>query len=166
MHEPLRLRTSSVQHVLHRDYETRSRASLKFLGPPKYAVDPSTDIASVAYAVDDGPVHLCLPDDPVPLEFIEAAKTALVAGWSDPSSREEQLEAEVADLTQALGEAHVELQVCGARTAGTPQLPRDVGDRAPIEPDPPNQHTSAMKGQTGVSVRHTPTVTNVLTRYV
>jgi transposase len=44
-------------------------------------------------------------------EFLEAGKTALVAGRSGPSSREEQLEAEVADLTQALGEAHVELRV-------------------------------------------------------
>ena len=44
-------------------------------------------------------------------EFIEAGRTALVAGRSGPSSREEQLEAEVVDLTQALGEAHVELRV-------------------------------------------------------
>ena len=44
-------------------------------------------------------------------EFIEAGKTALVAGRAGPSSREEQLEAEVVELTQALGEAHVELRV-------------------------------------------------------
>jgi transposase len=41
----------------------------------------------------------------------EAGRTALVAGRSGPSSREEQLEAEVVELTQALGEAHVELRV-------------------------------------------------------
>ena len=34
-----------------------------------------------------------------------------MAGRSGPSSREEQLEAEVVELTQALGEAHVELRV-------------------------------------------------------
>ena len=44
-------------------------------------------------------------------EFIEAGRTALVAGRSGLPSREEQLEAEVLDLTQALGEAHVELRV-------------------------------------------------------
>ena len=44
-------------------------------------------------------------------EFLEAGRTALVAGRSGPSSREEQLEAEVVELTQALGEAHVELRV-------------------------------------------------------
>ena len=44
-------------------------------------------------------------------DFLEAGKTALAAGRSGPSSREQQLEAEVADLTQALGEAAVELRV-------------------------------------------------------
>ena len=44
-------------------------------------------------------------------EFIEAGKTALTAGRSGPSTREQQLEAEVADLTSALGEAAVELRV-------------------------------------------------------
>jgi transposase len=44
-------------------------------------------------------------------EFVEAGKTALAAGKSGPSTREEQLEAEVVELTQALGEAAVELRV-------------------------------------------------------
>jgi transposase len=44
-------------------------------------------------------------------EFIEAGKQALVNGRSGPSTREQQLEAEVAELTQALGEAAVELRV-------------------------------------------------------
>ena len=44
-------------------------------------------------------------------EFLEAGKTALTAGRSGPSSREAQLEAEVDDLTRALGEAAVELRV-------------------------------------------------------
>ena len=44
-------------------------------------------------------------------DFLEAGKTALAAGKSGPSTREQQLEAEVADLTQALGEAAVELRV-------------------------------------------------------
>jgi transposase len=44
-------------------------------------------------------------------EFLEAGKTALAAGRSGPSTREEQLEAEVVDLTQALGAAAVEIRV-------------------------------------------------------
>ena len=44
-------------------------------------------------------------------DFLQAGKTALAAGRSGSSTREEQLEAEVADLTQALGEAAVEIRV-------------------------------------------------------
>ena len=44
-------------------------------------------------------------------DFLEAGKTALAAGRSGPSTREEQLEAQVELLTQALGEAAVELRV-------------------------------------------------------
>ena len=44
-------------------------------------------------------------------EFLEAGKTALATGKSGPSTREAQLEAQVEDLTLALGEAAVELRV-------------------------------------------------------
>jgi transposase len=44
-------------------------------------------------------------------EFLEAGKTALATGRNGPTSREEQLEAEVVELTQALGEAAVEIRV-------------------------------------------------------
>ena len=43
--------------------------------------------------------------------FLEAGKTALVAGRSGPSSREKQLEAGVGGWIQALGEAHLEARV-------------------------------------------------------
>lgn len=44
-------------------------------------------------------------------DFLEAGKTALAASRSGPSTREEQLEAQVEELTQALGEAAVEIGV-------------------------------------------------------
>ncbi len=44
-------------------------------------------------------------------DFLEAGKAGLAAGKTGPSTREQQLEAEVADLTQALGEAAVEIRV-------------------------------------------------------
>jgi transposase len=45
-------------------------------------------------------------------QFLDAGKLGLAAGGSSrPSGSEEQLAAEVADLTTALGEAHVELRV-------------------------------------------------------
>lgn len=44
-------------------------------------------------------------------QFLEGGRAGLSAATSRSSSREQQLEAEVADLTQALGEAAVEIQV-------------------------------------------------------
>lgn len=44
-------------------------------------------------------------------QFIETGRAGLAVGSGKPSSREQQLEAEVADLTSALGEAAVELRV-------------------------------------------------------
>ena len=85
MHEPLPLRTVATdaaiaqhidcrdRHVLHRDYEARSRLVLKSVGTHCFAADASTEILCCAYAVDDGPVQLWTPGDPVPPEFIEAA---------------------------------------------------------------------------------------------
>src|SRR5262249_7747475 len=58
---------------LHRDYETRSCAALSRVGVHRYAADSSTEVLCCAFAVDDQPVQLWLPGDPVPAEFIEAA---------------------------------------------------------------------------------------------
>ena len=58
--------------VLHRDYETRSRAILKSVGTNKYAADRSTQVLCCAFAVDDEPVQLWTPGDPIPAAFIEA----------------------------------------------------------------------------------------------
>lgn len=43
--------------------------------------------------------------------FLESGRAVLVAGKSSPPTREAQLRAEVADLTQALGETAIELGV-------------------------------------------------------
>lgn len=44
-------------------------------------------------------------------QFLEGGKAGIEAGKSKPSSRELQLEDEVAELTQALGEAAVQIRV-------------------------------------------------------
>ncbi len=60
-------------------------------------------------------------------EFLEGGRAALVAGRSGPSTREQQLEAEVVELTQALGEAHVELRVWKRSAEGRLLLRRPRG---------------------------------------
>ena len=91
MHEPRPLRDTAVdiaasaRHVLHRDYETRSRVILKNAGTHRYAADSSTEIYCVAFAVDHDPVQVWLPGNPVPPEFIEAAHNPnwLIAAHGD-----------------------------------------------------------------------------------
>src|SRR6516165_4354039 len=63
----------ALPHVLHRDYETRSQAIIKTVGIYKYATDSSTTVLCTAFAIDDEPVQLWTPGNPVPAEFIEAA---------------------------------------------------------------------------------------------
>jgi DNA polymerase len=59
--------------LLHRDYETRSQAALNRVGAHRYAADPTTEVLCCAFAVDEQPVQLWRPGDPVPHEFVEAA---------------------------------------------------------------------------------------------
>lgn len=44
-------------------------------------------------------------------QFVEAGRAGIETGKSKPSSREQQLEDEVVELTQALGEAAVQVRV-------------------------------------------------------
>src|SRR5215472_12427935 len=74
LHELTAASIPFAQHVLHRDYETRSRAILKIVGAQRYAADPSTEILCCCYAVDSDAVKLWRPGDPVPPEFIAAAQ--------------------------------------------------------------------------------------------
>src|SRR5699024_7270792 len=53
-------------------------------------------------------------------QFLKGGKAGLETGKSKPSSREQQLEEEVADLTQALGEAAIEVRVRVEERRGPP----------------------------------------------
>jgi DNA polymerase len=78
-----------ARHVLHRDIETRSAASLDRVGAWRYAADPSTEILCVGYAFDDSPVQLWAPGQPIPEPFIEAARNPqwLVVAHNDQFER-------------------------------------------------------------------------------
>jgi len=76
---------AAAAHILHRDIETRSTVALKKAGALKYAADATTEILCAAYAVDDQPMQLWLPGDPMPQEFFEASKDPswIVAAHND-----------------------------------------------------------------------------------
>src|SRR5215472_11048322 len=91
MHNPLLLHALTAadvrfgQHVLHRDYDTRSQAILKIVGAQRYAADSSSEVLCCCYAVDDDPVKLWRPGDPVPSEFVVAAQNRnwIVTAFND-----------------------------------------------------------------------------------
>jgi DNA polymerase bacteriophage-type len=60
--------------ILHRDFETRSTLRLTDCGVSRYAVDPSTEVLCVGYAVGDAPVQIWTPDKQIPEEFHAAAR--------------------------------------------------------------------------------------------
>jgi DNA polymerase len=66
-------RRHDAAHVLFRDYETRGVLPLGKVGVHRYAADPRTEVLCCAFAVDDQPVKLWTPGDPIPVEFREAA---------------------------------------------------------------------------------------------
>jgi DNA polymerase len=55
--------------VIFRDVETRSVLNLAKVGAWRYAGDPSTEVLCLAYAVDDAPVRVWTPGQPIPEEF-------------------------------------------------------------------------------------------------
>src|SRR5262245_23946523 len=75
--------------VLHRDYETRSTLDLSDVGAWRYSRHPETDVRCCAYARDAEPVKLWIPGDPVPEEFVEAARNPdwLVSAFNDQFER-------------------------------------------------------------------------------
>jgi DNA polymerase bacteriophage-type len=61
------------RRVLHRDCETKSTLDLRDVGAWRYATHTTTDVWCYAYAVDDGPINIWKPGDPVPPEIITTA---------------------------------------------------------------------------------------------
>jgi DNA polymerase bacteriophage-type len=84
-----------TQRVLLRDFETRGVVNLKKVGGWRYATHADTDVLCCAYAVDDGPVRLWVPGDPVPPEWQDAAASPdwLAVAFNDNFER--QIEAHI-----------------------------------------------------------------------
>jgi DNA polymerase len=70
---------------LFRDFETRSTLNLKTVGAWRYAADPTTEVLCVGYAIDNDPAQIWTPGEPIPEEFITAARDPdwLVVAHSD-----------------------------------------------------------------------------------
>jgi DNA polymerase len=75
--------------ILHRDIETRSTLDLPRVGIWRYAIDPTTDVWLVCYAVDNGPVEEWRRGQAVPDAFLLAAANSdwLVMAHNDQFER-------------------------------------------------------------------------------
>src|SRR5262245_1467577 len=75
--------------ILRRDVETRSTLDLSDVGAWRYSTHPTTDVWCCAYAVDDGPIKLWVPGEPIPEEFVEAAQNPewLVSAFNNQFER-------------------------------------------------------------------------------
>ena len=60
-----------TRSTLYWDIETRSAANLPECGSYIYAIDPTTKVICLSYAIADGDSQLWLPPDPVPLVFFD-----------------------------------------------------------------------------------------------
>jgi DNA polymerase bacteriophage-type len=78
-----------VMPILIRDYETRSTLDIENVGAWRYSRHAQTDVWCCAYCIDDGPIELWVPGDPVPPQFIEAARNPewLVSAFNDSFER-------------------------------------------------------------------------------
>lgn len=63
--------------TLHLDFETRSTVDLRKAGVYRYAQDPTTDVWCACFAVDEAPVQVWTPGQPVP----DAWARACEEGW-------------------------------------------------------------------------------------
>ena len=81
--------------ILHQDFETRGTLSLSDVGAWRYATHTTTDVWCCAFCVDDAPIQLWVPGDPIPPEWIEAARDPawLVSAFNDNFER--QIEAHI-----------------------------------------------------------------------
>lgn len=69
--------------ILNIDFETRSARDLPKCGAHKYARDPSTEVLMMAWAFDDGPLDIWLPEDEFPEDVIQhMAEGGLIHAWN------------------------------------------------------------------------------------
>lgn len=103
------------------DVETYSEANIKEVGGWRYCRDPSTELISLAWAVDDGDVQLWLPGEPEPFfpkghqfaahnSFFEWCVFEYVLGWHEVAGKPEDWVdtaalAAAVSLPRSLGEA-------------------------------------------------------------
>lgn len=116
--------------TFHRDFETRSAADLRKTGAHAYAEHVSTDVWCMAYAVDDEPVKLWAPGDPVPPEYVEAARNPEWISYAHNAAFERAIEHYVMVPRYGWPVIPLEQQRCTMAQALAMALPGGLDDLA------------------------------------
>lgn len=116
--------------VISIDFETRSTVNLKKTGVYTYALHPDTDVWVMAYAVDDGPVRVWRPGDPVPSVFRNPEAVTEYRAWNAEFERVVY----AAVLARRYGFPRVPLEKWfdTAAQAAAMALPRGLGNAAQV----------------------------------
>lgn len=119
------------EHGLFIDFETRSTANLKAVGPFVYAESTWTQVWVACYAIGNGPVHVWRPGDPVPADLAAhvAAGLPLIA---HNASFERAIWAMIMSPRHGWPETRLEQWYCTAAMAAAMALPRKLEDVAKL----------------------------------
>lgn len=115
--------------IVHLDFETRSKVDLKTAGVYRYAEDPSTEVLSVAWAVDGGPVKAArILGQEWPEELIELAADPEVIFAAHNANFERRIWAAQVDLPPV----PIERWRCTAAVCGYHGLPLGLDEAASV----------------------------------
>ena len=115
----------------HRDYETRSTVELKKTGAHFYLRHPTTSILCCSHAIDDGPVSLWIPGQPVPQDFLDADKTPDAETWAHNCAFEQDVERFIAGPRHGFPVFDLKKQRCTMATGYALSLPGSLEMAAP-----------------------------------
>jgi DNA polymerase bacteriophage-type len=117
---------SNDAHIFVRDIETKSVGDLKKIGVHNYAVHPSTEILCIGYCIDDEPVQIWHPGDPVPKEYREAARRQEFAAVAHNAPFEMTIERCILAKKYGFPIIPVERNVCTMAVASALALPASL----------------------------------------
>jgi DNA polymerase len=116
----------NVDTDVYWDIETSSQCKLKDCGAHNYAVDPSTSVLVVCYAVGQGEVQVWKPGDPVPAPFAGPARYRFI---SDNWTFENLILTHVLIPQHGFVPIPIEQQDCAQRKALASAFPAELGRR-------------------------------------
>jgi DNA polymerase len=137
--------------TVYGDVETCSRCNLKDCGAHIYAVDPTTDVIYLCFAIDDGPVETWQRGDPVPAPFANPAGHRFVF---DNWTFEQLILEHVLIPRYGFAPIPIEQQDCAQRRALACAFPAELGLRCQALDLPYTKDIAARRAMLRLSRMH------------